>query len=473
MVGLAGALFAASTGALPASAAATGDWPAWDGEATGQFRSWVLDDGEFIWTNGIQQARGANVDGLHHEDYWGLLATGGELPITSTTDAERHLTWGAFGVDRFATDGDAELPVDAEQWPAFTGEAAELRLTTDADEVFLRWTFTSMPRPDAQIATLTFAGQDALPVSSTWPHDAGVSSPWQVAVTTWGTGATVTTGGGDSVDLAGLGGEVRTGDHTVEVRLPSALLPTGPWSLTGGVGLTDPSDPSRYWEVPAGAASATAPGSGSSILAGSPVWSLLFADDDPWVFTARTEGDLLVGGDVSSVAFTLDPASLVAGRSDAPAPRAGRLARQYSSAFDFGDGITKGDPAQTLGILELPPEVPLDDVARSFEYTGRLQPYGMLVDAAYHDRTEAWPLIVYLHGLNNYYYEPFGTLPNLELVGERGYLFAGLLGRGDLSYLGRGELDVREVIVDVAKNYDVDPDRIYLMGHSMGSIGSH
>ncbi|MFT5223139.1 MAG: hypothetical protein ACI867_001449, partial [Glaciecola sp.] len=288
-----------------------------------------------------------------------------------------------------------------------------------------------------------------------------------------GTGATVTTVGGDALDLAGLGGEVRTGDHTVEVRLPSDLLPAGPWSLTGGAGLSDPADPSSYWAVPAGAASATSPGSGSSLLAGSPVWSLLFADDDPWVFTARSEGDILVDGNVSSVSFTLDPGMLVAGRNDAPAPRSGRLARQYSSAFDFGDGITKGDPAQTLGILELPPEVPLDDVARSFEYTGRLQPYGMLVDAAYHDRTGPWPLIVYLHGLNNYYYEPFGTLPNLELVGERGYLFAGLLGRGDLSYLGRGELDVREVIADVAKSYDVDPDRIYLMGHSMGSIGSH
>ena len=200
----------------------------------------------------------------------------------------------------------------------------------------------------------------------------------------------------------------------------------------------------------------------------------MFATEVEWVFTARAEGDLLASGDVGSATVTLDPDELDDGATVEPSPTSGRLARQYVSAHDFGDGITKGAPAELPGFLMIPPEVPLDDAARSYEYTGRVQPYGMVVPEAYHDRTESWPLIVYLHGLNNYYYEPFGLVQGLdEQLTASGYLFAGLLGRGDLSYLGRGELDVMEAIADITAAYDVDPDRIHLMGHSMGSIGTH
>ncbi len=468
---LLGLLVPASAGADP-----TGDWPAWDGAATGEFRTWTIDDGEFIASSGIFQSRGANTDLLHHEEYWGAIMTGGELPLDQRDDVERHLTWGAFGVDRWANDGDQELPLDETTHPDFTAELAELRVTTDADEVFLRLRWTSMPAVDAQIATVTFSNAASTAVATPWPHAAGVRAPWDVAVTTWGTGATLTVNGvtPDEQDLTALGGDVRTGDHVVEVRVPRDLLPAGPWTVRGGGGLTDPDDRSQFRAVPLGSATDTAPGSGSTLFAGSPVWSLLFAVEDAWVFTARAEGDLLADGDVTAAAVTIDPAELDA-RVDVVNPlTTGRLARFHESAYDFGDGITKGAPGELPGFLMIPPEVPLDDAARTYEYTGRLQPYGMIVPPAYVDRTEPWPLIIYLHGLNNYYYEPFGVLPNLDAeIIDRGYLFAGLLGRGDLSYLNRGELDVREVIADISTAYDVDPDRIYFMGHSMGSIGSH
>lgn len=458
---------------LPASAAPTGDWPTWTAEATGEFRTGRTSAGEYVWSNGVYQSRGANTDGLHHEEYWGQLATGGELPIEERDDVDNHLTWGAFGVDRWATDGDQEWPLDDAGWPEYTGEINEFRIAVDDDEVFLRWRFTSMPDADTQIATLVIDAGGAA-AAEAWPHGSGVTSPWDVAVTAWGTGGTLTTAGGEPVALADVGGAVRTDDHGIEVRLPRTALPSGEWRLGGGGGLTDPADRTQYWAVPAGSATDTSPGSGSTLAAGSPVWSLLFATEEAWVFTARAEGDLLVGGDVSEASVTIDVADLDLGGTVEPTPTSGRLARQYDSAYDFGDGITKGTPDELPGFLMIPPEVPLDDAARSFEYTGGVQPYGMYVPAAYHERTEPWPLIVYLHGLNNYYYEPFGLVQGLdEAMDEGGYLFAGLLGRGDLSYLGRGELDVREAIADIAANYDVDPDRIHLMGHSMGSIGTH
>lgn len=451
-------------------------WPRWEAVATGQFRSHVVVGGEYVWTNGIMQARGANTDGLHREDYWALVAAGGTFPYDERQTLERHLTWGAFGVDRWATDGDQELPLDDEAWPEFTGEIAELRLQADEDELFVRFLWNSLPGDEAQIATLAFTDARSPATSTAWPHEAGVTSPWGVALTTWGTGGSVTVAGGAPVDLAEVGGAVRVVDHAVEVRLPSALLPAGPWQLRGGGGLADPDDPSRYWAVPAGSATASRPGSGATGVPGSPVWSLLFATDDPWVFSARREGDLLADGDVSPAMVVVDPDLLLSGGDQRAVPRSGWVGRQYASAFDFGDGIDKGPPGEPPPPFVLPPEVPLDDVGRSYSYTGRLQPYGMYVPAAYHRRPPEtrWPLVVYLHGLNNFYYEPHGTLFNLPaMLEERGYLFATLLGRGDLSYRGAGELDVREALADIAEHYDVDPDRIHVMGHSMGSIGSH
>jgi len=57
-------------------------------------------------------------------------------------------------------------------------------------------------------------------------------------------------------------------------------------------------------------------------------------------------------------------------------------------------------------------------------------------------------------------------------VDKRGWLLASALGRGDLYYTGAGDLDVMELISDVSRRYNVDPNRIYLMGHSMGGYGT-
>lgn len=454
--------------------AAPAGWRTWSGTATGAARTAVLDAGEWIYTDAIFEDPGANADGLNEPDYFSFLLADPRLPVEERDDVYRALTWNAFGMQRSATDGDYRLPTDRSRWPDFTGEVAEVRLAADATTLHVRLLFTSMPRADAQIATLAFTMQGAEPAARNWPRNAGVASPWSTALTLWGGGGEVADADA-TTDLATAGGAVRAGGHVLEAQVPLALLPPGPWVLRGGAGLADPADTGRYWSVPPGEPSADRPGSGADTAPGANVWNLLFADDEAWVWDERVPADLLAGGDVSAASARVDPAALAAGVSQPAPARTGHVRRWYSSRLDEGDGIRRGAPGDVPSEVWAlaPPRLRLRDPGVPYLYTGRLQRYDLYVPSRY-SGSKAAPLIVYLHGLNNFVNEPFGNVLGLaERLEAGGYLFASVLGRGDQFYRGAGELDVLEVVADVARHHRVDPDRVYLMGHSMGGYGSH
>jgi len=453
----------------PAATGGIDGWHNWRAPSGGVFRQGAYCGGEWVYTNTVQLGNGANSDRLRRADY--------SQPVRPvSTDVANLLTYDLFGVHRSAHNGDYVLPTDRERWPDFTGELAELRLAADGDELFVRLRYTSMPRPDAQIATLAFATHGLSVAASDWPAGANVRSPWQAALTMWGTGASVTTAGGESVGLVDLGGAVRTGDHVVDVRVPLSALPPGPWALTGGAGLADPDDPSRYWMMLPGEATPVRPGNPG--VSDAAVWSLLFARDQPWTFDDGLQSELLWQGDASTARETVDLAALQAGGTAGAPVRIGRQSRVFESRLDLGDGIERGnvDFVDQRPPGESPVGLPARDPARWYQYQGRLQPYSLYVPSSYAsapaDRT--FPLIVYLHGLNGYIDEPFGPVLGLEAAAEdRGYLLAGALGRGDNLYRGAGEVDVLEMIADLSAAYRVDPDRIYLMGHSMGAQGTY
>ncbi len=119
-----------------------------------------------------------------------------------------------------------------------------------------------------------------------------------------------------------------------------------------------------------------------------------------------------------------------------------------------------------------------------------IMPYRVYVPTAY-SAQKPLPLIIALHGLGateDSFFESYGgTLP--KLAEQRGYIVAAPLGyRVDGGYgvaLGGGngdpavvrsralsEQDVLEVLAAVRARYAVDDKRIYLMGHSMGAIGT-
>jgi predicted esterase len=443
--------------ALPAphSQAAAG-WHAWTGAPTDVLRSGQYSRGEWVWTNTLRQALGANTDGLERTDYYAAVKPSPTDPTSISYDLYNAFTYDFFGAHRAAHNGDHQLPTSL---PAGTGEVAEVRLAVEGPDLFVRFLWNAFPAPTSQIATLAFGDGPATP----WPHGARLSSPWSAALTVWGSGAAVTRGGSDTAVA------VRTGDHPTEARGPLSLLPPGPWSLRGGSGLAD--GPS-YRTVPAGEATATAPGSGGP-TAPTNVWGLLFAPDSPWSFDELSQSRQLTAGTASS-AVTVDPALLAAGTTRLAPLQHGDLARLLHSRQPSRDGIRK-DRGGVLGTPSVTPPIPVPDFNVDYFYEGALQDYAMHVPASY-DGSRATPLVVYLHGYTGLPEEPFRNPTGLvQAIDARGWLLASALGRGDWFYRGGtpGEADVLEVIADVERRYHVDRDRIYLMGHSMGGYGTN
>jgi poly(3-hydroxybutyrate) depolymerase len=124
------------------------------------------------------------------------------------------------------------------------------------------------------------------------------------------------------------------------------------------------------------------------------------------------------------------------------------------------------------------------------EAANEIMPFRVYVPRTY-TGGQPFPLILALHGLGgteDALFDGYGKrLP--ALAEERGYIVAAPLGyRIDGGYgwgLGtppadaanrrhqeRSERDVMEVLARVQKLYRIDPSRIYLMGHSMGAIGT-
>jgi predicted esterase len=114
---------------------------------------------------------------------------------------------------------------------------------------------------------------------------------------------------------------------------------------------------------------------------------------------------------------------------------------------------------------------------------GEIMPYRLYIPKNY-DGSRAFPLVVALHGLGGTEDSMFGA--NYQVIPEaekRGYIIAAPLGyRIDGGYgrnMGPGnkrsefsELDVMHVLELVRRDYKIDEQRIYLMGHSMGGIGT-
>jgi len=111
---------------------------------------------------------------------------------------------------------------------------------------------------------------------------------------------------------------------------------------------------------------------------------------------------------------------------------------------------------------------------------GEIMPYRVYVPKSY-DGTRAFPLVVALHGLGGTEDSMFGAnykvIPEAEsrgyiVVAPLGYRIDGFYGRGGDKRSQLSEKDVMHALALVRAAYKIDDRRIYLMGHSMGGIGT-
>lgn len=118
--------------------------------------------------------------------------------------------------------------------------------------------------------------------------------------------------------------------------------------------------------------------------------------------------------------------------------------------------------------LELAPTVRMQDQSftRTYhsEVDGSVQYYSLLVPPTY-DGTRPFPLIVALHGAH--VKECIGAYQTKDWA-----IIMTPYGRGNTGYREIGTNDVFTAVDAVEKEFRIDPDRVYLVGHSMGGHGT-
>jgi len=234
--------------------------------------------------------------------------------------------------------------------------------------------------------------------------------------------------------------------------------------------------------------------------------------DGPYVLQAEIfDGDKAIGAAVLSIdlraglaerltameSATKKIPSAAEGRFDAlyPADRIRRINRgkMESGGFQAAEDLAAAESVlASIKAGRDPFAGRTGDMERHYLLEGaeEIMPYRVFVPSKYDGRTP-YPLIIALHGLGgneDSFFDSYGkTLP--RLAEARGYLIAAPLGfRMDGFYgtripgssgetgaqrkLEYSEKDVLNVLALMRKNYAIDASRIYLMGHSMGAMGT-
>jgi predicted esterase len=166
----------------------------------------------------------------------------------------------------------------------------------------------------------------------------------------------------------------------------------------------------------------------------------------------------------------------------------GHLARiEAADRGDFGDRISRIDcnfelqqAKRMLADIEIgrdPYIKQYGDLQKSYRSAldNSLQPYRLYIPSI-DDGRKPLPLIVLLHGMGgdeNSMFDSYGNGAFKTLAEKHGYIVVCPKGREPASmYRGPAAQDVLDVLADVRRAYKVDPNRIYLAGHSMGAYGT-
>lgn len=315
---------------------------------------------------------------------------------------------------------------------------------------------------------------DASTGGNLWPLNAKASSPgWDLFVAAWGTGAAAVLPDGTSVDLPAVVDEVAN-DITVTVPDSIADPGAGVWRYWGGAGVHDGAG--GFAEVVNDSLTAPAPETaptGKTDPSQPNVFNLLFRnrvhdggtaatdENNSSGFQSARQQAALAAGDITAFHRDVDFAALAAGETHLPEEPAGdvHITRVFSSAAHpnlHAEGVTGSGVSGSL-------------------YNGRYQPYRLFVPDSYRRDPSPAPMIPQLHGWtgNHRSWNPGDTPWWNQVVRAERALVPKPLGRGEeIWWEHLGELDVLEVMADVSRHYNIDSNRVYLAGTSMGGFGT-
>jgi pimeloyl-ACP methyl ester carboxylesterase len=110
------------------------------------------------------------------------------------------------------------------------------------------------------------------------------------------------------------------------------------------------------------------------------------------------------------------------------------------------------------------------------EFQGAFQHYGLYIPTAYRAGTPS-PATVWLHPRSDGNAHLAGAwVPGIirQLGERRGNIIISPSARGSSTWwVGKGQEDFRESWDDAMASFDIDPNRVYVAGHSMGGFGSY
>ncbi len=141
----------------------------------------------------------------------------------------------------------------------------------------------------------------------------------------------------------------------------------------------------------------------------------------------------------------------------------------------FAGGFQSGRQAENAAIRDR-----INARSYKFEPTGERLSYAVFLPRKY-DKKKPMPLILLLHGNNvppESIITPFGTAADKHgyiLVAPMGYTLSGwygMHGLGNAQTAKYSEQDVMTVLDLARAEFNIDPRRVYIAGHSMGGSGA-
>ena len=421
----------------PAAHKADGNLADWVGTSTRYGGTAVYSKGEYVYTDHLFDAYGAD-DGRDAQRDQVLDALANAAPSTYRLEPlfQANIP-GEVGapnpgpLDVQENYGDAPMQAAA--------DLRELRVAADANALHVLARTTTMRTPtDAAVLLLFGATKDG--VARPVPFNSGITTSAQTVALLTGDGHST------AIDMA-------TGKATA---LPSVVAVPDGWSnaieadipakTVGLQGAKQAAIAAATGTYDATAhAFTTLKNSETGAPLGANLANVAFRFDEPVrIWWDKEQAAALLAHSIDRFSTSIDLKRLASGGTDTWAPKPG----------GYYDRIFTSDPA----------------IASESGEDGLWQHYGVWVPSSYTGTTAA-PAMFWMHWRGGKAHSAATEVPRVmrDFGDERDAFVFSPWGRGDSTwYLGRGQADVREVWDDAMATFKVDPDRVYVGGHSMG-----